>query len=308
MRALQRTQDGVHLLRLPSPQPGPGQARLKVRYAGLCRTDIYVAQGKLPSPTPITLGHEFSGYIDALGQPHPTLKPGQAVGVMPLLRCGKCEHCLNGGASHLCPAPSMLGVDLDGAFADEVIVPIENLYALPQGMDMRVAAYLEPIAASLAVLQAPISPQQRGVILGDSRIAELTARVLLAHGFEQLERWAEPPSSPPSRGFDFAIETFASAQNMSALIDAVRPEGVIILKSRPTAPIALDWRALLAKSLTLKAAYYAPFSQALALAQRPDFDISDLLGACYALEDYEQVLFGQEHLHSRAKIFFDMER
>lgn len=280
-------------------------ASIRVAFAGLCRTDVYVARGLLSAANPITLGHEFSGTIKALGQGVAQLHLGQRVGVMPILPCGHCPQCLSADPL-VCQHTQMLGVDLAGGFADDVLVPARAIYPIPDALPLKVAAYLEPIAASMAALQAPISPGQRGVIYGDNRIATLTARVLKASGFEDVTIWAQAPEALPQDAYDFAIETVADAQVMSALIGAVRPRGVLVLKSRPVAPVALDWRALLAKELTLRATQYAPFERAIELVMSGRLDLEGLLGPAHPLEDYETLLLGQEE-QSRQKVFFCLD-
>lgn len=305
MRALRRIDARVGIDERPALIPSAGQASIRVAYAGLCRTDVYVAQGLLSAANPITLGHEFSGTIAALGEGVKRLRIGQRVAVMPILPCSACPQCL-GDDPLVCQRTQMLGVDLDGGFADDVLVPAQAIYPIPDQLSLKVAAYLEPIAASMAALAAPIHPSQRGVIYGDNRIATLTERVLRASGFEELTVWTQAPQALPKDAYDFAIETVANAQVMSALISAVRPRGVLVLKSRPVAPVALDWRALLAKELTLRATQYAPFERAIELAMSERLHIEDLLGPAHPLEDYE-LLLSQEQHQSKHKVFFCLD-
>ena len=308
MRALRRLVDHTQLVELPRPEPAAGQVRLRVAWAGVCRTDLYVASGQLRVAQPVTLGHELSGVIEALGPGVDGLRVGQRVGVMPLLPCGQCISCLAQDPL-MCVAPSTLGLDVDGGFADALLAPASAVWPIPDPMTLRQAAYLEPVAASLAVTSSPIDPSWRGLVVGQGRIGELTARVLAASGFERVERCShelQALRALPEHSVDFIVETIADAPIMEALVRALRPRGVLVLKSRPASPVALDWRKLLAKGLTLHAAYYAPFERAIALLGSGALQIDDLLGPGHPLEAWADV-FAAETPSSAAKTFFHLD-
>src|SRR4051812_30049243 len=105
MRALMKEGGAVRLARGPEPAlVAPDDVRLRVAFAGVCRTDLFVADGLLPSRDPVILGHELSGVVDAAG-PAAGFSPGERVTVAPLLLCGRCERCRTGAS---CRAPEML--------------------------------------------------------------------------------------------------------------------------------------------------------------------------------------------------------
>lgn len=79
---------------LPIAEPGPQQVRLRIKASGVCGTDVHVWQGELPVPTPMVLGHEPAGIIDAVGEGVTHLKPGDRVGVSWFQGgCGSCAYC-----------------------------------------------------------------------------------------------------------------------------------------------------------------------------------------------------------------------
>lgn len=296
MRALLKEGGSVRLARVPEPVIAAGDDVLvRVAFAGVCRTDLLVAEGRLPSRDPIVLGHELSGVVAAAGPSARGIAAGDRVTVAPLLACGRCRGCLvsqaNEGAGRgaACSAPEMLGVLRHGAFADMLVVPAASVHRIPAGLPMRTAAYVEPVAASLAVLHAGISREQRGLVLGRGRIAELTMRVLLAHGFERVDLRA--PGDPLAEDeYDFAIETAASTAVMRALAAAVRPRGRVVLKSRLVEPVALDLLQIVPKELTLAAAHYGSFEDAIALLASRRLVADDLLGPARPLEAFADVL------------------
>lgn len=288
MRALIKTHDDVTLADLPTPAlNAPDAVRVRVYAAGLCRTDLHVASGRIKVETPRVLGHEFAGVVEAVGSDVRGLKPGARVAVHPLIPCGRCASCAR-DAWTFCAQPAFLGVDRDGAFADQLVVPARVVYPLPEGLGWREAALAEPVAASAAVLNAPIRPEQRGVVYGAGRIAELTARILRASGFERVRVWDDASDAPlEDDSLDFAVETRATTRALELLLAALKPRGVLVLKSRQIQPVALTVGALLRKEPTLRAVHYGPMERALALLASGRLDAASLLGRAYPLEAWE---------------------
>jgi threonine dehydrogenase-like Zn-dependent dehydrogenase len=271
MNAVVRAGGQACLARVPSPGAKSGWVLLRVLLTGICRTDLYAADGSLPVAEGRILGHELVGELEDGG--HAT--------VSPVLACGDCAAC----RSHQrCFSPKMLGVGVDGGFAEYVVVPEACVHRVPKDLPLRRAAYVEPVAASLAVLRAPIRPEQRGLVLGAGRITSLTVRILEARGFSRLTvRDAEAPVEDGA--FDFVIETAATSSVLDAALRSVRPGGVVVLKSRPPERTPLDVARAVQKDVTLAAVSYASFEEAIALVA--ELAVDDLLGDAFPLERFE---------------------
>lgn len=159
------------------PIPGPGHAVIEVDYCGLCGTDLHeyahgpnmIRQKPHPlsgSEPPVTLGHEFSGTIAALGDEDSEFSVGDRVTVDPCLLCGECFWCRTGDY-HICSKGGSLGLAADGGFAEYVSVPSYQLQAVPDGVDLAQAAVAEPIAVGLhSATRGGIGPGDRVLILG----------------------------------------------------------------------------------------------------------------------------------------------
>jgi D-arabinose 1-dehydrogenase-like Zn-dependent alcohol dehydrogenase len=299
MRAVVKQGRSVQICRVPVPEPRPGEVLIRVEVAGVCRTDVYVAQGKLSSADPVILGHEFAGVVAAGGPDDHGFAPGDRVVVMPAIPCGTCLRCA-GGMPECCPHHQFLGVGRHGAFAEYVAVPAQVVHHLPKALSFTEGAYAEPVCASLAVLKANIRPGQRGLIYGDNRIAELTKRVLSAAGFSAVERHRMDPSAPlETDAYDFVIETHPVAGAFDEIIRVLRPGGRIILKSRPPAPVAIDLAAAVRKEVVFESVSYATFAESLEFLTR--HDLADLFGEARPLEDFADVFAADdvgEHLKS----------
>jgi threonine dehydrogenase-like Zn-dependent dehydrogenase len=254
---------------------------VRVAFAGVCRTDVYAADGRLSVDTPRVLGHELSGVVEE-GEPL-----GAHVTVVPALPCARCAWA----DPPRCAEPAMLGLERDGAFAEYVVVPRQAVLEVPPSLPLQRAAYVEPVAAALAVLKTPIAKDERGLVMGKSRIAELTRRVLAAHGFANVMAEGDGP-------FDFVVET---GEPLASAIARARPGGRVILKSRPFEPVPLDLARAVAKEITLHGASYGSFRAAIALLER--LSVDDLFEPPAPLDDYARV-FARARREESKKLFF----
>ena len=125
------------------PVPGPGQVRIRVRCCGLCHTDLHIVEGDLAlKKRPVVPGHQVVGIVDAVGKGVRELRQGQRVGVPWLYStCGQCEYCRR-GAENLCEFAQFTGLDVDGGYAEAMIVGENFVYPIPDAFDDAHAAPL----------------------------------------------------------------------------------------------------------------------------------------------------------------------
>ena len=140
----------LRLSRRPLPEPGPGEARLRVAFCGVNHLDRMIAEESLPAPVtlPRVPGGEVAGVVDAIGAGVDRTLAGSRAVVAPYLFCGRCEPCLAGRES-LCRTGDILGLGRDGGYAEAVLVPAANLLPVPAGLPLETAAAL-PLAAATA--------------------------------------------------------------------------------------------------------------------------------------------------------------
>ncbi|GAB3378473.1 alcohol dehydrogenase catalytic domain-containing protein [Amycolatopsis echigonensis] len=176
--------------------PKPGQAVIAVSFCGICGTDLHefvhgpnlIRTGAHPLTgvkPPITLGHEMSGTVVALGSPVPGIEVGTRVAVDPCLRCGVCRWCLH-GEYHICAKGGSVGLASDGGFASHATVPVEGLVPIPDGVSDQLAALAEPLAVGLhAIRRTTVQPGDNVLLLGAGPIgvaALLAAKLAGAAG------------------------------------------------------------------------------------------------------------------------------
>jgi len=281
MKAIQKNQQKLQLLDLPDPQAGPGEVLIDVAVCGICRTDLYVLDGRIRGIDPLIGGHEFSGRIAALGEGVSHFCIGEKVSCNPLLADGR-----------------FLGIDRNGAFAGKISVPEASVVRVSENLDWQSAAFLEPLAACLAVIKADL--RGRGIIFGSNRIASLTARILEAAAYGRVGMH-DPEKAISANEYEWIIETMATTESFDKMIRALKPGGRLIIKSRQHHPVALDLRELISREITLQAVNYADFNQAADLLAGPLL-LDDLIGETYPLEEYERA-FTAARASEHEKIF-----
>ena len=133
----------LELREVPLPEPGPGEVRIRVSTCGVCHTDLHIAEGDLPlSKSPLILGHQIVGRVDALGPGTGRFAPGTRVGVAWLhWTCGECRYCLR-GRENLCEKALFTGYQVDGGFAEYTLAPEAFVYPIPEGFSDEEAAPL----------------------------------------------------------------------------------------------------------------------------------------------------------------------
>jgi threonine dehydrogenase-like Zn-dependent dehydrogenase len=163
----------------PKPTPKPQEAIIQVLQAGICPTDLHLVKGYMDFQG--VLGHEFVGVVDhAPG--NSSLIGKRVVGEINAA-CRVCPTCQNGRPTH-CPNRTTLGImGRDGAFADYLSLPVENLFLVPDGMTNEQAVFIEPLAAACEIPQlVAIKPTDRVIIIGDGKLGLLCAQVLSLTG------------------------------------------------------------------------------------------------------------------------------
>jgi 2-desacetyl-2-hydroxyethyl bacteriochlorophyllide A dehydrogenase len=187
VRALYFEDYGRMALReVADPRPGPGEVVVRVAACGICGSDL---EGYLATPgmrarrvPPLLLGHEFAGVVEE-GPPEWV---GSRVAVNPLVSCGLCARCRE-GKSHLCPKRQLIGLNRPGAFAERVVVPLQQLHPLPPGLPVWKGALAEPLAVALHAVNLANPPLgTRALVIGGGAIGILLALTLTWIGTQVL--------------------------------------------------------------------------------------------------------------------------
>lgn len=300
MKALVKTAAGLRCLDRPVPGlRGPRDVRVRVSRAAICRTDVFAARGIIPVADGRILGHEFAGVVESTGSGVTRCAPGQRVVVNPLLSCGRCRECL-AQRPHECAAGEFLGLHADGAFAEFVVVSESRVFLVSDAVSDTLAAYAEPLAATMAVLDAGLPSGEPVAVTGAGRIAELTRLILEDHGYPVVR-----PAilTEHESCFDTVVETDLCPANAEATLRMLRPGGLLVLKSRVPAPVGLPPLLCVPRRLRVHSVYYAEFARALRWLEQRWPLLERFVGSEWALEDCGQA-FAAADADEALKIFF----
>ena len=169
---------------VPKPDPKNGQVLIRVHWASICGTDLHIYLGEFKPRVvyPRILGHEFSGVVESVGKDVLHLKKGERVVVDPILWCNRCPACLN-GHHNACHFLKLMGVDIDGAFAEYVVADVDKVFKVPEEMSLREAALVELYSIGVhSARRAMIEPGDRVVILGAGRLGLSVLEVIRQTG------------------------------------------------------------------------------------------------------------------------------
>ncbi len=165
----------IRVENLPKPVCGPGQALIKVTFAGICGSDLHIfRKGMFVTSIPETMGHEFSGVVEQVGEGVTAVHPGDHVVGDPRVPCGACRWC-GEGAYNLCPGLGFIGEVMPGCFAKYLVLDEKKLIKVPDSLDLRRAALVEPLAVALHIAhQGRFSGAKHLGVIGAGPIGLLT--------------------------------------------------------------------------------------------------------------------------------------
>ncbi len=275
MRAMVLRQTGARLAleSMPIPRPGDGEFRIRVHACAVCRTDLHVVDGDLPSPKlPLVPGHEVIGTVDAVGDGAPGGALGQRVGV-PWLgsTCGKCRYCRS-GHENLCEQAQFTGYTRDGGFADYLVADHRFCFPIPDTYSDTNAAPL--MCAGLIGFRslAAAGDAKRLGIYGFGAAAHIIVQVAVKQGREvyaftktgdsetqafarQLGAvWSGGSDETPPSVLDAAIIFAPVGALVPAALRVVDKGGIVVcagihMSDIPSFPYSILWQERVVKSV-----------------------------------------------------------
>ena len=312
---------------VPAPELRPGAVAIDVAWCGICGSDlheylegpIFIPPPGHPHPLsgeelPVTMGHEFSGTVTALGDGVTDLEVGERVVVEPYFTCGECDMC-QADKYHLCRSMGFIGLSGGGGGLSEKVV-VERRWVHPIGdMPLDEAALIEPLSVGHhAFVRSGAQAGDVALIGGAGPIGLLTAAVLKAKGVTVLmselsearkakaldtgvaDHVIDPTSEDlqarvleltDGRGVDVAFECSSVNVVLDALIDAVKPGGVVVNVSIWGKPATVDMMKIVLKEIDLRGtiAYVNDHPATIALVREGKIDLKPFITARIDLAD-----------------------
>lgn len=279
---------------VPLAAPQGDEVLLHIRRAGICNTDLELTAGYMDFCG--ILGHEFvaevvEGPADLMGR--------RVVGEINVAD-GTCDYCKRGVPSQ-CRYRTTVGIDRHaGAFADYLSLTRRNLHLVPDDVSDDAAAFVEPLAAALQVLEAgQISPRHRVVVLGAGKLGMLVAQVIRLTGADVvavirrdkqarlLNGWGIPcveRSELPARRAQIVIDCTGAPEGFADALDLVEPRGAIVLKSTYRGLPQADLTRIAVDEIRVVGSRCGPFDAALRLLKARLIDTESLIEARYPFD------------------------
>lgn len=301
---------------LKTPEPPPGEALVRVLRAGICNTDLELIKGYYPYQG--ILGHEFVGRVE-IGPPH--LLNQRVVGEINA-SCGHCRFCQTQQPTH-CENRTVLGImNRHGAFTEYLTLPVANLHLIPEEISTDEATFIEPIAAALEIQeQIQIKTDNRVLVVGDGKLGQLVAQTLALTGcnltvvgrhpekLARLERRGIKTGLGEiitKRSFDVAVDCTGNPQGFMMAREALRPRGILVLKSTYAGALTVDLSTFVVDEITLIGSRCGPFSPALELLKKHQIDVRSLIDSCYPLSQGLEA-FSRAKTRGVLKVLLTME-
>jgi threonine dehydrogenase-like Zn-dependent dehydrogenase len=273
---------------VPTPTRGSDEVLVRVLRAGICETDLQLVRGYMGFRG--ILGHEFVGVAES-----GPLAGERVVGEINCA-CRRCETCRRGLYTH-CPNRTVLGIlNHDGAFAEYIAVPQQNLHSVPDAIPTDVAVFTEPLAAAFQIpAQMPIRGDDRVIVLGDGRLGNLCAQVLASLSDHVLVVGKHPEKlslldalgmdtcllaeAPREKSADVVVDCTGSESGLPTALAMVRPRGTIVLKTTVAGTQTLAWAPFVIDEVTLVGSRCGRFDQALRALEAGLIAVEPLISA-----------------------------
>jgi L-gulonate 5-dehydrogenase len=235
----------------PEPRPAAGEVKVRVRYGGICGSDVHILHGHNPFVVyPRVIGHEFVGRIEAVGEGVTAERVGERVAVDPVVACGACYAC-SVGRPNVCRRLEVFGVHRDGGFSEWLCVPARNAHVLPASLSDEDAATIEPFSVAANVThRTGVRTDDVALVYGAGPIGLMVLEVLKGvHGVRVVvtdrieERLARATACGAFAVVNSAVEPVAEAlrrlgieEGPTLVIDAVCHPSILEEAVRLAAP------------------------------------------------------------------------
>ncbi len=318
MKALRYENQKLSIAEVSIPQ-ADGEAVVRVTLSGICNTDLEIARGYAGFQG--TLGHEFVGVIESLpnvseagasARALPANRPSLTVGLLtPGQRvvgeinagCGYCDLCRAGDSRH-CPKRTVLGIlGRDGAHAEFLKLPVNNLLPVPDEISDDRAVFTEPLAAACGILErASITEDMRVAVIGDGKLGLLCTQVIATTGApvtligkhsnklqiaarRGIETLRVDQAQSHARHFDVVVEASGSSSGFNLGLSLLHPRGVLVLKSTFHGAAEMDAARIVVDEISVVGSRCGRFAPALELLKTNAIDVESLISEEFALAD-----------------------
>src|SRR5580700_9694303 len=313
---------GLRIESVPVPEVGHGDVLVRVQAASICGTDLHIygwdrwSQGRIKPP--VTLGHEFCGLVERVGEDVRAVKAGDFVSAEMHVNCGHCHQCRVGEA-HICQNLRIIGIDQDGAFAEFVKIPASNIWKLDPAIPEHYGAILDPLGNAVHTVLAGAIAGQTVLVTGCGPIGLMSIAVAKACGSStvfatetneprramakkmgadvvlnpaEIDSVARIKAETSGTGVDVLLEMSGNPSAIQQGFKSLRAGGRASLLGIPTESVPLDLvNDVIFKGATVQGIYgrrmYGTWVQMTALLKAGRLNLDPLFGERASLEKFE---------------------
>ncbi len=327
--------EDMKICEVDKPVITDGEALIRVQYIGVCGTDLHLFHGhNATAKKPLIPGHELVGeLVDIKGSEAAIFKAGDTVVAQEVISCGHCTACLK-GEDNVCTHLKVIGVHVDGGFAEYVKVPTKRLVKIPEGMDLELAAATEPLAVAVHdVRMSGLKVGETVLITGGGPIGMLigivakhagASRIVVSEVKEFRRRFAEEMGfiavNPMEEGaeeklrelggeggFDVSFEVAGVPATLTTCVDMTKSTGTVVIVAITNRPYPIETNKIFAKELRIQGVRIHNmynFASAVDMLQVPAVaaDIRKIITGVYPLEQVVEAFDCAEHGEDSLKV------
>ncbi len=314
----------ISIKEVPIPRLGDSQVLIQIKASGICGTDIAIVTGDLPTPTPIILGHEFAGEVIEVGKKidsnwegkHVTSEINSNID----FSCYFCERKI----FSQCLSRKALGIDINGSFAEYIVVEPYMLHELPKKISYKEATFIEPLAAAYQTFEMmPLADDDKVIaIYGLGKLGLLLTQVALVKGldviavdgsdkklsiaemygakqlinrFEVENITDEIKGSTDNLGADIVVDTTGNPEALIDIVASCKTRGKIHIKSTHGIRAPINLTDIVVREITVYSSRCGPFDKAIEGLSSGDIKVKNLISKMYDLENIRDAFAAYEN-------------
>jgi len=304
----------ISVKEVPIPALGESQVLIKIKASGICRTDIAIVKGNLPTPTPLILGHEFAGEVIEAGKKINSDWEGKHVTSEINTNIDfSCYYCQRKIFSQ-CLSRKALGIDVNGSFAEYIVLEPYLLHEIPRKISYKEATFIEPLAAAYQTFEMmPLADDDRVIaIYGLGKLGLLLTQIALFKGLDVIavdgsekklfmaEKYGakqlinrfevenisdEIKGSTDNRGADIVVDTTGNPDALLDIVASCKTRGKIHIKSTHGLKTPINLTDIVVREITVYSSRCGPFDKAIEGLSSGDIKVKNLISKMYDLEN-----------------------